>query len=59
MRIAKTLEAEMRQVLWERESTGSKVDESSTGRVGAYRFQHITTRYRLARSFETYKPFPS
>jgi hypothetical protein len=48
MRTAGTLEAEGRQVLWGRVSTGAKKDESSTGRVWAAGFQHVATRCRLA-----------
>jgi hypothetical protein len=29
--------------------TGTKEDESSTGRVGAAGFHHVIARYRLAR----------
>jgi hypothetical protein len=29
-------------------STGAKEDESSTGRVWAIGFQHVTARFRLA-----------
>jgi hypothetical protein len=47
MRTARTLEAEWRQVLWGSVSTGAKKDDSSTGRVWAAGFQHVTTRFRL------------
>jgi hypothetical protein len=49
MQIAGTLEAEWRQVLRECVGTGSKEDESSTGRGWAARFHHITARSLLAR----------
>jgi hypothetical protein len=49
MRTARTLEAEWRQVLRETVSTGTKEDESSTGRASAAGFHHVTTRSRLAR----------
>jgi len=37
--------------------TGTKGDESSTGRVWAAGFHHVTARSRLAHVFETYEPF--
>jgi hypothetical protein len=49
MRTVRTLEAEWRQVLWGSLSTGAKEDESSTGRVWAAGFHHVTARSRLAR----------
>jgi hypothetical protein len=49
MRTARTLEAEWRQVLRGSLSTGAKEDESSTGRVWAAGFHHVTARSRLAR----------
>jgi hypothetical protein len=49
MRTARTLEAECRQVLRESVGTGTKVDVSSTGRVWAAGFHHVTARSRLAR----------
>jgi head-tail adaptor len=49
MRTVRTLEAEWRQVLLESVSTGSKEDESSTWRVWAAGFHHVTARSRLAR----------
>jgi hypothetical protein len=48
MRTARALEAEWRQVLWGSMSTGAKEDESSTWRVWAAGFQHVTARSRLA-----------
>jgi hypothetical protein len=44
MRIAITLEAKWRQVLGGKASTGAKEDESSTGRVLAAGFHHLTAR---------------
>jgi hypothetical protein len=35
------LEAEWRQVLWGRVSTGTREDESSTGRIWAAGFRHV------------------
>jgi hypothetical protein len=49
MRTARTLEAEWRQVLLGSLSTGAKEDESSTERVRAAGFHHVTARSRLAR----------
>jgi hypothetical protein len=49
MRTARTLQAEWRQVLRGSVSTGAKEDESSTGRVWAAGFHHITARSRLTR----------
>jgi hypothetical protein len=57
MRIARTLE-EWRQVLRGSVSTGTKEDGSSTGRVWAAGFHHVTARSLLAR-IETYEPFVS
>jgi hypothetical protein len=37
---------------------GTKEDESSTGRISAAGFHHVTARSRLAR-FETHEPFIS
>jgi hypothetical protein len=37
-------------------STGAKEDESSTGRVWAAGFHHVTTRSRLAGVLELMKP---
>jgi hypothetical protein len=48
MRTARTLEAEGRQVLRGSVSTGTKEDESSTGRVWVAGFHHVTSRSRLA-----------
>jgi hypothetical protein len=42
------LEAEWRQVLRGRVSTGAKEDGSSTGRVWAAGFRHVTALSRLA-----------
>jgi hypothetical protein len=49
MRTARKLEAEWRQVLRGSVNTGAKEDESSTGRVWAPGFHHVTVRSRLAR----------
>jgi hypothetical protein len=49
MRTARMLEAEWRQVLRRSVTTGAKEDESSTGRVWAAGFHHVTARSRLAR----------
>jgi hypothetical protein len=46
---ARTLEAEWREVLRGSVSTGTTEDESSTGRVWAAGFHHVTARSRLAR----------
>jgi hypothetical protein len=48
MRTAKTIEAELKQFLGVSMSTGAKEDESSTGRVLAAGFQHVTGRSNLA-----------
>jgi hypothetical protein len=48
LRTARTLEAEWRQVLQGSMSRGAKEDESSTGRVWAAGFHHVTARSRLA-----------
>jgi hypothetical protein len=48
MRTARTLEAKWMQILWERVSTGAKEDESSTGRIWAAGFHHVTAHSRLA-----------
>jgi hypothetical protein len=58
MRTARTLEAESRKVLRGSVGAGTKEDKSSTGRVRAAGFHHVTARSRLAR-FETYEPFIS
>jgi hypothetical protein len=55
MRTARTLEAEWWQVLREARVRGAKEDESSTGRVWAAGFYHVTAHSCLAR-FEMYKP---
>jgi hypothetical protein len=52
MQTVRTLEAERRQVLCGSVGTGTKEDESSTGRVWAAGFHSVTTRSRLARVFE-------
>jgi hypothetical protein len=49
MRTARMLEAEWRLVLPGSVSTGAKEDESSTGRVWAAGFHHVTARSLLAR----------
>jgi hypothetical protein len=49
MRTARTREAERRQVLRGSVNTGANEDESSTGRVWAAGFYHITARSRLGR----------
>jgi hypothetical protein len=49
MRTARTLEAEWRQILRRIVSTGANDDESSTKRVWAAGFHHVTARSRLAR----------
>jgi hypothetical protein len=49
MRTTTMLEAEWRQVLLGSLGTGAKEDESSTGRVRAAGFHHVTARSRLAR----------
>jgi hypothetical protein len=48
MRTVRMLEAEWRQVLRGSVSKGTKEDESSTGRVWAAGFHHVTARSRLA-----------
>jgi hypothetical protein len=48
MRIARTLEVEWRQVLRGSVGTGAKEDESSTWRVWAAGFHHVTACFRLA-----------
>jgi len=52
MRTARTLEAEWKQVLRESVGTGTKEEESSTGRVWAAGFHHFTARSRLARALK-------
>jgi hypothetical protein len=49
MRTARTPEAEWRQGLRGSVGTGTKEDESSTGRVWAAGIHHVTARFRLAR----------
>jgi hypothetical protein len=49
MRTARTLEAEWRQVLRGSVSTGAREDGSSTVRVWAAGFHHVTARSHLAR----------
>jgi hypothetical protein len=49
MRTSRTLEAEMWQVLRGSVGTGAKADESSTGRVWAAGFHHVSARSRVAR----------
>ena len=48
MRTARTLEVEWRQVLQGSMGTGTKEDESSTGRVWYPGFHHVTARSPLA-----------
>jgi hypothetical protein len=48
MRTARPLEAEWWQVLRGNVSTGAKEGESSTGRIWAAGFHHVTARSRLA-----------
>jgi hypothetical protein len=48
VRIARTLEAEWKQVMRGSVRTGAKEDESSTGRVWTAGFNHFTARSRLA-----------
>ena len=48
MRTARTLDAEWDQVLRGSMSTGTKEDESSTGRVWAAGFHRVRARPRLA-----------
>jgi hypothetical protein len=55
MRTARTLGAECRQVLRGSVSTGEKEDESSTGRVWAAVYYHITARSLLARVLKLMK----
>jgi hypothetical protein len=59
MRTATTLEAEWRQVLWGSVSTEAKEDESSTERVWAAGFHHVTAHSRLVHVFETCELFIS
>jgi hypothetical protein len=49
MRTVRALEAEWRQVLQGSVSTGTKEDESSTGRIWGAGFHHVTARSSLAR----------
>jgi hypothetical protein len=56
MRTVRTVEAEWREVHWGSVSTGTKEDESSTGRIWAHVFHYDTARSRLAGVFETYEP---
>jgi hypothetical protein len=49
MRTARRLEAEWKQVLRGSVSTGTKKDRSSTRRVWAAGFHHVTARSCLAR----------
>jgi hypothetical protein len=48
MRTARTLETEWRQVLRGSVGTGTKEDESSTGRVWAAGFHNVMAHCRLA-----------
>jgi hypothetical protein len=47
MRTVRMLEAEWRQVLWGSVGMGTKVDESSIGRVWAAGFHHVIARSHL------------
>jgi hypothetical protein len=58
MGTARGVGGEWREVLWGSVGTGSKEDESSTERVWAAVFHHVTARSRLAH-FESYEPFSS
>jgi hypothetical protein len=49
MQTARTLEAEWRQVLWERVNMGAKEDESSTGHVWAAELHNVTACSPLVR----------
>jgi hypothetical protein len=49
MRTARKLEAEWKQVLRVSMITGAKEDDSSTGRVWAAGFHHVTALSRLVR----------
>jgi hypothetical protein len=49
MRTARTLQAEWMQVLRGSMGTGTEEDETSTGRVWAAGFRHVTARSRLVR----------
>jgi hypothetical protein len=49
LRTVRTLEADWRQVLRGSVGTGTKKDESSTGRVLSAVFHHVTARSLLAR----------
>jgi hypothetical protein len=59
MPTARTLATEWRQVLRGSVGTGTKEDESSTGRVWAAGFHHFRACSRLAYVFETYEQFIS
>jgi hypothetical protein len=48
MRTARMLAAEWGQVLWLSMSTGTKEDESCTGRVWAAEFHHVTAHSHVA-----------
>jgi hypothetical protein len=52
----RTVEAEWKQVVWGSLSTGEKEGESSTGRVWAAGFHHVTARSRLAHFLELNEP---
>ena len=49
IRTVRTLEAEWWQIMRGSVGTGTKEDESSTGRVWAAGFSHVTAHSRLAR----------
>jgi hypothetical protein len=58
MPAVRTLEAELREVLRGSVGTGTKEEETVTGRIWAAGFHHVTARSSLAR-FETYERFIS
>jgi hypothetical protein len=49
MQTERTLEAEWRQVLQGSVGTGTKEDESNTGRVWADGFRYVTAHFRFPR----------
>jgi hypothetical protein len=55
MRTVRMREAEWSQVLRRSMSTGAKEDESSTGRIWAAGFHHVTTHSHLARVLKLMK----
>jgi hypothetical protein len=52
MQTARTLEAQLRQVLQGSVSMGAKEDESSTGHIWAAGFHHVMSGFRLADVFK-------